>query len=70
MSTENETKPLQQHGVSHRAFMVLRGKELGNVFWTTGGEYRTDWYELLFESDDEEAVKKHWHFCYYGWHGG
>lgn len=46
--------------VSNHAFMVLRGKDYGNVFWTSGGEYRTDWYELLYENDDEELVKNYW----------
>lgn len=42
------------------AYMVLQGIEKGNVFWTVGGSYRSDWYTLLFESDDINAVKEFW----------
>lgn len=63
------SQPNANTNVSSRAFMVLRGKEHGNIFWTTGGKYRDDWYELLFESDDEEAVKEHWRLKFYGRHG-
>ena len=52
--------------ISSFAFMLLKGKEHGNIFWTRGGEYRIDWYELLFESDDEEAVKNHWRLRFFG----
>ena len=52
--------------ISNSAFMVLRGKEHGNIFWTSGGKYRTDWYELLFESDNEEEVRDYWRFKFYG----
>lgn len=51
---------------SQYAFMVLRGKKHGNIFWTKGGNYRTDWYELLFESDNEEEVREYWRRKIYG----
>lgn len=50
---------------SQKAFMLLKGREHGNVFWTTGGEYQSDWYELLFESDEQEEVQAQWHKHYH-----
>lgn len=41
---------------SGKKFIVLRLKENGNLFWTSGGEFRSDWYELLFESDDKDET--------------
>jgi len=49
-----------------KKWMVLRGREHGNVFWTAGGQYRDDWYELLFASDDEKAVSEECFKQYYG----
>lgn len=37
-------------------YMVLKNKENGVMFWTSGGEYRNDWYEMVFESDDKDEV--------------
>jgi hypothetical protein len=51
--------------VSRFAFMVLKGKKTGNVIWTTGGDYRTDWYVLLYECDTAEEAEAHWHSYYY-----
>ena len=48
--------------------MVLRGKKHDNVFWTTGGDYNEDWYELLHESDDQEEVIRFWHYRYLNKH--
>lgn len=49
----NQNPPLS---FSAKRFIVLRLKENGNVIWTSGGEYRSDWYELLFESDDKDET--------------
>jgi hypothetical protein len=38
-------------------FMLIRNKENNNITMTSGGEYRSDWYELLFESNDEDEVR-------------
>lgn len=48
-----------------KKFMVLRGKELRNVFWTNGGKYRSDWYELVFETDSQEEVQAKFDQLYY-----
>ena len=65
IQNEEQTGRLQQTAVSRCAFMVLRGKEAGNVFWTSGGDYRTDWYDLLGEFDTAEEAQAHWRFHYY-----
>jgi hypothetical protein len=50
----NENPPLS---VCDKRYMILRNKSEDNVFWTSGGEYRSDWYEVLFQSDIEDEVK-------------
>lgn len=40
-----------------KRYMVLRIKDSNKLMWTSGGEYRADLYELLFEGDDlDEAI--------------
>jgi hypothetical protein len=50
----NDNPPLS---VSDKRYMILRNKEEANLFWTSGGEYRSDWYEVIYQSDDVEEVK-------------
>lgn len=53
----NPNPPLQK---SNLKYMVLRNKENNAIFWTSGGEYRIDWYDLLFHSDDIDEVKDYY----------
>ena len=50
----NPEPPLQK---SLLKYMILRNKENNTIFWTSGGEYRTDWYELIYHSDSIDEVK-------------
>jgi hypothetical protein len=50
----NDNPPLS---VSDKRYMILRNKDEKNIFWTSGGEYRSDWYEVIYQSDDVEEVK-------------
>lgn len=50
----NDSPPLSN---SNAKYIVLVDKETKQIFWTSGGEYRNDWYELVFESETrEEAI--------------
>jgi len=37
--------------------MVLKGKEHGNIFMTSGGFFRSDWYELVGEYDSSKEAR-------------
>lgn len=43
--------------ITPKPFMVLRSKTRGTRFRTLNGEYRTDWYEKLFEGTDKECIE-------------
>lgn len=53
----DEFNPYPPLSNSTKKYIVLKNKIENNVFWTSGGEYRSDWYELIFESDDLDDVK-------------
>lgn len=57
---ELEFNPNPPLALCSKKFMVLYYKENGNVIWTSGGEYRSDFYDLLFESDDEDEVRSYY----------
>lgn len=50
----NPNPPLSN---TNKKYIILKNKEDGVIFWTSGGEYRNDWYELVFENDDIEEVR-------------
>jgi len=42
---------------AQKKFIVLRDLESETVFWTSGCQYRSDRYELIFQSDSLDEVK-------------
>lgn len=53
----NENPPMRS---SNLKYMILRDKSNDNCFWTTGGEYRMDFYELVYQSDSLDDVKDYY----------
>jgi len=54
---EQEFDPNPPLSNTEKKYVILRNKGEKNIFWTTGGEYRSDWYDVVFQSDDIEEVK-------------
>lgn len=41
-------------------YVLLRGKEHQNVFWTTDNGSKYDGYDVLFRNDDTELMVAEW----------
>lgn len=50
----NDNPPLRK---TTNKYVVLKDKVNGNVFWTSGGEFRIDLYDMIFQSDNLDEVK-------------
>ncbi|MEY4571495.1 MAG: hypothetical protein RLZ10_706 [Bacteroidota bacterium] len=53
----NENPPLSKSTYDH---IVLRDKGNGCLILTSGGEYRTDFYELVYQSDNSDDAKDYY----------
>lgn len=53
----NDRPPMRK---SSLAYVVLLIKESGIVFCTSGGEYREDLYELLYQSDSFDEAQDYY----------
>ena len=53
----NENPPLRK---ATKKYIILRDKGNGVVFWTSSSEYRIDFYDLVFQSDDLDEVKDYY----------
>ena len=54
---EIEFDPNPPLSTTEKKYVIFRNKEENKMFMTSGGEYRSDWYEIVFQSDDMDEVK-------------
>jgi hypothetical protein len=53
---EQEFNPNPPLSNTEKKFVIYLNKEDNKMFMTSGGEYRSDWYNVVFQSDDMDEV--------------
>jgi hypothetical protein len=57
---EPEFNPNPPLSFTEKKYVIYRNKQEKNIFMTTGGEYRSDFYEIVFQSDDMDELRDYY----------